>query len=70
MHMGKHGITQDRIVFIATDVNHLECYNYIDIALDTFPHTGGTTTCETLWMGVPLVTLVGQCFLSVLVIVI
>lgn len=62
MHMGKHGITQDRIVFIATDVNHLECYNYIDIALDTFPHTGGTTTCETLWMGVPLVTLVGPCF--------
>lgn len=58
-HMAKHGINKDRLSFIATNEHHLNLYNKIDIALDTFPHTGGTTTCETLWMGVPAVTLVG-----------
>lgn len=58
----KHGINADRIALLNTvnsPVEHLALYGQIDIALDTFPYNGATTTCEALWMGVPVVALAG-----------
>ena len=54
------GIKQERIKFLGQNPckkEHLSTYQEIDIALDTFPVSGATTTMETLWMGVPLITL-------------
>jgi len=58
----RHGVSPDRLDFAPIRGAHMPHYNRIDIALDTAPHTGGTTTCESLWMGVPTVTLVGPAF--------
>ena len=41
---------------------HLPHYTRLALPLDSCPHTGGTTTCESLWMGVPTVTLIGPSF--------
>ena len=58
-----HGITADRIDFLTRTndlVSHLALYGQVDIALDTGPYNGTTTTCEAMWMGVPVITLEGN----------
>jgi len=59
----RHGLSADRIELLSSVpafTEHLDMYNLIDIALDTFPYNGTTTTCEALWMGVPVITLAGK----------
>jgi len=66
-HLLRCGIEPDRfelLGWLPTTVSHLQLYNRIDIALDTFPYNGTTTTCEALWMGVPVITLCGSTHVS------
>lgn len=58
----RHGISKDRLDLRAgvPFMEFLALHSEADIALDPFPYTGGTTTCHSLWMGVPVLTLRGD----------
>lgn len=61
--LAERGIARERVELISwlpSMTAHLALYERIDVALDPFPYNGTTTTCEALWMGVPVVTLQGD----------
>lgn len=55
-----NGVDPERLLYVSNDPEqHMQFYNEMDLSLDTLPQTGGTTTNEALWMGVPVVSLRG-----------
>ncbi len=63
--MQRAGLPLERVILeIRKKANQFVLYNRLDIALDPFPCVGGTTSMDTLWMGVPFVTLAGKSLVS------
>ncbi|MGA2441808.1 MAG: tetratricopeptide repeat protein [Tepidisphaeraceae bacterium] len=60
--LGREGIGPERVEFVAKQFRsvYLHTYHRIDIGLDTVPYNGHTTSLDSFWMGVPVITLVGQ----------
>ena len=60
--MQQEGLTPERICFVdwLPRQQYLKHYHDIDIGLDTLPYNGQTTSLDAFWMGVPVITLVGQ----------
>jgi protein O-GlcNAc transferase len=65
--MQRQGLDPERVIWLPiapTPEEHLKQYAHMDVALDCFPNGGCTTTCEALWMGVPVITLTGRSYVS------
>jgi len=63
----ERGIEENRLEFFGhtkKTTDHLSHYHSVDIALDSFPYHGTTTTCEAMWMGCPVVTRAGKVHVS------
>jgi len=62
----QHGIGPERLEFVAPSLHRgvFEAYHQVDLGLDPFPYSGGLTTCEALWMGVPVITCPSSTFAS------
>jgi predicted O-linked N-acetylglucosamine transferase (SPINDLY family) len=63
----RHGVDAARVELVGREpyfLKHLAMYHRVDIGLDTFPYHGTTTTCEAMWMGVPVITLAGHAHVS------
>ena len=61
------GLDPDSVLLLPTTPSveeHLQQYGLLDVALDPFPNGGCTTTCEALWMGVPVISLAGTHYVS------
>ena len=57
----KSGLKKERVEFVGMQgwEGYIECLSRLDVALDPFPYGGGITSCDALWMGVPVLTLYG-----------
>lgn len=67
VRLARAGIASDRVELLERTLDtasHLAVYHRVDVALDTSPYHGTTTTCEALWMGVPVVSLAGDRHMS------
>jgi protein O-GlcNAc transferase len=64
--LARYGIAAERVRTqgFTNRATYLAVYAQVDFCLDTFPYTGGTTTCEALWMGVPTLTLAGETLIA------